>query len=438
MRKTLTVVAAALACLAPAHAQPGYTPSAANLAAREWFQDARFGLFVHWGVYSVLGDGEWVQQNKNIPIADYEKLPAMFNPIDFDAAAWVAMAKAAGMKYITITSKHHDGFAMYDSKVSDYNIVARTPYKKDPLKALAEECRRQGLKLFFYYSQLDWRHPDYYPRGRTGQQLGRPDSGDFSKYVDYMDAQLRELLTNYGDIGGIWFDGWWDRPEASWRLDRTYALIHQLQPAALIGANHHKRPFPGEDFQMFEKDLPGGRTQGFNADAEVGDLPLETCETMNGSWGFNITDRRYKSTRDLIRYLVRAAGANANFLLNVGPMPNGKIQPEFTSRLQEIGAWMAKNGESIYGTRGGPVAPRPWGATTRKGNRVYVHVLDFPDPSLLLPPLGATVRAASLLNGGRAIDFKTGDFGVILTLPREAIDPIDTIVVLELDRNDRQ
>ena len=155
--------------------------------------------------------------------------------------------------------------------------------------------------------------------------------------IEYMNGQLRELLTNYGEIGGIWFDGWWDRPEAPWQLDRTYALIHELQPQALIGANHHRRPFPGEDFQMFEKDLPGGRTADFNKDSEIGDLPLETCETMNGSWGFNLTDRRHKSTRDLIRYLVRAAGSNANFLLNVGPMPNGGIQPEFVSRLQEIG-----------------------------------------------------------------------------------------------------
>ncbi|HET7697790.1 MAG TPA: alpha-L-fucosidase [Vicinamibacterales bacterium] len=422
----------ALATGMPLGAQPGYTPARENLAAREWFQDARFGLFVHWGVYSVLGDGEWVMNNKNIPVSDYEKLPALFNPIDFDAAEWVAMAKAAGMKYITITSKHHDGFAMFDSKVSDYNIVARTPYKKDPMKALAEEARRQGLKLFFYYSQLDWHHPDYYPRGRTGQNAGRPDKGDFQKYLDYMDAQLRELLTTYGEIGGIWFDGWWDRPDANWHLDRTYALIHKLQPQALIGANHHRRPNPGEDFQMFEKDLPGGRTQGFNADAEIGDLPLETCETINGAWGFNITDRRYKSTRDLIRYLVRAAGSNANFLLNVGPMPNGRIQPEFVTRLKEIGAWMAKNGESIYGTRGGPVPPRPWGATTRKGDRVFVHVLDAADASILLPPLPSAIRSAKLLDGGRAIDYKSGDFGIVLTLPRDAVDPLDTVVVLEM------
>ena len=167
--KKLLVPVFALALSVPLVAQPGYRPSASNLAAREWFQDARFGMFIHWGVYSVLADGEWVMNNRKIPVADYEKLPGFFNPISFDAAEWVSLAKSAGMKYITITSKHHDGFAMFDSKVSDYNIVARTPYKKDPLKALAEECRRQGLKLFFYYSQLDWHNPDYFPRGRTGQ-----------------------------------------------------------------------------------------------------------------------------------------------------------------------------------------------------------------------------------------------------------------------------
>src|SRR6266511_6044302 len=206
----LPIVAAAAAALSTVagRAQTGYRPSAANLAAREWFQDARFGLFVHWGVYSVLGDGEWVMNNRKIPIADYEKLPPLFNPVAFDPLELVALAKAAGMKYITITSKHHDGFAMFDSKISDWDIVDRTPYKKDVLKMLADECHRQGIKLFFYYSQLDWHHPDYFPRGGTGRDSGRPESGDFARYIDYMNAQLRELLTNYGEIGGIWFDGW--------------------------------------------------------------------------------------------------------------------------------------------------------------------------------------------------------------------------------------
>jgi alpha-L-fucosidase len=411
-----------------------YTPAPENLKAREWFQDARFGLFIHWGVYSVLGDGEWVMNNRKIRADDYEKLPAFFNPTSFDAAEWVRMVKAAGMKYITITSKHHDGFAMFDSKVSDWDIVDRTPYKKDVLKQLADECHKQGIKLFFYHSQLDWHHPDYYPRGRTGNDAARPASGTWNRYLDYMDAQLSELLTNYGEIGGIWFDGWWDRPDADWRLSKTYSLIHKLQPAALIGSNHHRKPFAGEDFQMFEKDLPGQNTAGFSADSQVGQLPLETCDTINGAWGFNLTDRRYKSAKDLIHYLVRAAGANANFLLNVGPMPSGKIQPEFVEILGQIGQWTTKYGDSIYGTRGGPIPPRQWGVTTRKGNTIYVHVLDWPDTSLLLPTLPGKIAAARLLKDGQAVPFVQQAQGVILTVPIERRDPIDTVVALELQR----
>src|SRR5215472_13882341 len=204
------ILCASLSGLPGARAQETYIPTPENLKAREWFQDAKFGLFIHWGVYSVLGDGEWVMENHKMTVADYEKLPAQFNPTDYDPAEWVKMVKAAGQKYITITSKHHDGFAMWDSKVSDYNVVKSTPYKKDVLKMLADECHKQDVKLFFYHSHLDWHHPDYYPRGRTGEHSGRPDKGDFSKYLDYMDAQIEELCTGYGPIAGIWFDGWWD------------------------------------------------------------------------------------------------------------------------------------------------------------------------------------------------------------------------------------
>jgi alpha-L-fucosidase len=438
-RRSIPLIAAASLLLAALPAAPGaqsdYQPTRANLEARRWFQDAKFGLFVHWGVYSVLGDGEWVMNNRKIPISDYEKLPAQFNPTAFDAAEWVAMVKAAGMKYITITSKHHDGFAMFDSKVSDWDIVDRTPYKKDVLKQLADECRKQGVKLFFYYSQLDWHHPDYYPRGRTGRDAGRPERGEWFKYIDYMDAQLKELLTNYGEVGGIWFDGWWDRPEADWRLSQTYKLIHDLQPHALVGANHHRRPFPGEDFQMFEKDLPGKNTAGFNAESEIGNLPLETCETINGAWGFNLTDKKYKSTRELVHYLARAAGYNANFLLNVGPMPNGKIQPEFQTRLREVGKWLAQYGDSIYGTRGGPVPPRNWGVTTKKDNKVYVHVLDWQDETLALPRLPQRVKSATFLKDGSAAKFAEGEFGLLVKIPPQVVDPYDTVIVLELDGN---
>ncbi len=408
-------------------------PNKANLQSRAWFQDAKFGLFVHWGVYSVLGTGEWVMESQKIPIAEYEKLPARFNPTSFDAAAWVSMAKNAGMKYITITSKHHDGFAMFATKQNRWNIVDATPYGKDPLKMLADECRRQGLKLFFYHSQLDWHHPDYFPRGNTGKSAGRPEDGDFNRYLDFMDAQLTELLTNYGDLGGIWFDGMWDKPKADWRLQQTYSLIHRLQPAALVGSNHHLKPFDGEDFQMFEKDLPGQNTAGFSAGSEIGALPLETCETINGAWGYNKNDRRFKSTRDLIHYLVRAAGHNANFLLNVGPMPDGTIQPEFQTRLAEMGQWLKINGEAIYGTRGGPFPPRSWGAVTQRGNKIYVHILDWKDELLALPKLPG-VKSAAMLAGGARVEVQQMPAGTVLRLPVNQLDPLGTVVVLEIAR----
>ncbi|MBK7927231.1 MAG: alpha-L-fucosidase [Bryobacterales bacterium] len=405
-----------------------YTPAPENLKAREWFQDARFGMFIHWGVYSVLEDGEWVMNNRKMPISEYEKLPPKFNPVKFNAAEWVALAKAAGMKYITITSKHHDGFAMFATKQSKWNIVDATPYKRDPLKELAEECRKQGIKLFFYHSHLDWTHADYYPRGRTGQASGRPQSGDFNKYLDFMDAQLTELLTNYGPIGGIWFDGWWDKRDANWRLEQTYRLIHKLQPAALVGNNHHVKPFEGEDFQMFEKDLPGKNTAGHSADSVIGNLPLETCDTINKAWGYNAKDKSLKSTKDLIQYVVRAAGYGANFLLNVGPKPDGTIQEEFTVRLKEIGQWMKANGETVYGTRGGPVSPRNWGVTTQTATKVYVHVLDWQDEMLAVPSLGK-VKNARLLNGQK-VEMAAAGSGVMFKLPGQR-DALDTIIVLD-------
>ncbi|MBI1792503.1 MAG: alpha-L-fucosidase [Acidobacteria bacterium] len=408
-----------------------YQPPKENLEARKWFQDARFGMFIHWGVYSVLGDGEWVMNNKKIPVSEYEKLAPKFNPAQFNAAEWVSLAKGAGMKYITITSKHHDGFAMWGTKQNQWNIVDATPYKKDPLKMLAEECRKQGIKLFFYHSHLDWHHPDYFPRGRTGQSAMRPESGEFNRYLDFMDKQLGELLSQYGEIGGIWFDGWWDKPNADWRLEQTYRLIHGLQPAALIGNNHHRKPFDGEDFQMFEKDLPGQNTAGFNAESEIGRLPLETCDTINNAWGYNQSDKRFKSTRSLIHYLARSAGYNANFLLNVGPMPDGRIQPEFVERLKGLGEWLKANGESIYGTRGGPIGPRPWGATTQRGGKIYVHVLDWPDEWLALPSAAMKVSRARLLVSGAAVETTTVRDGLLLRLPKGSRDAADTVVVLE-------
>ncbi|HWZ97501.1 MAG TPA: alpha-L-fucosidase [Candidatus Dormibacteraeota bacterium] len=415
-------------------AQSTYQPSPENLKARQEFQDAKFGMFIHWGVYSVLGDGEWVLHNRKLQLHDYERLPKFFDPEKFDAKTWVALAKAAGMKYITITSRHHDGFAMFDSKMSDWNIVQRTPYGKDPLKQLADEAHRQGIKLFFYYSQLDWHNPDYFPRGRTAWDNGRPDKGNWNAYLDdYMDGQLRELLTNYGAIAGIWFDGMWDKPDADWHLDKTYALIHQLQPAALIIPNHHQAPKPGEDVQTFERDLPGRNTAGFNTTYVSDALPLESCNTLNGSWGFDIGDTKYKSPEEVEEMLVRAAGNNSNLLLNIGPLPSGEIQEEFQTRLRTVGEWLGKYGDSIYGTRGGPLAPADWGITTWKGNKIYVHVLKWNAPLLALPPIQKSISGAQELVSDAKVEVTQTGNGVVLKLPEAAKGQVDRVIVLTVN-----
>ena len=419
-----------------------YEPAQSNLEAREWFQDAKFGIFIHWGMYSELGGAgeqgiaEWVMERKKIPIDKYERLSQFFNPVEFDAEEWVLAFKSAGANYVTITSKHHDGFAMYDSKASDYDIVDRTPFGRDVIAELKKACDKHGLKLFFYYSQLDWHHPDYYPRGMTGNvYTGRLESGDWDSYIDYMNAQLTELLTNYGEIGGIWFDGWWDQKDTAmrdrWRLEETYELIHRLQPQALIISNHHVTPFPGEDAQPFEQDLPGENTAGFNT-SHISRLPLEMAQTMNGSWGFNLIDDNFKSTDELIRTLVSAAGRNSNFLMNTGPMSNGELQPENVQTYKEIGEWMSTYGESIYGTRGGPISPRPWGVTTQKDDTVFVHVLDWDDEILPLS-LDGDIDKATLMFNGKNVAFERADSGYLLKLPDDARSGPVTVIRLDLE-----
>lgn len=410
-----------------------YTPSPENAAARTWYQDAKLGMFIHWGPSSVLQDGEWVMNNRGIRAAEYESLVPLFNPVKFDATAWARTAKAAGMKYITLITKHHDGIALFDSRVSDYTVVKKSPFARDIVKELADACAKEGIRLFFYYSQLDWHHPDFYPRGETGRTAGRPESGSFPRYLDYMDAQLTELLTNYGPVGGIWFDGVWDQPKTDWRLAQTYALIHKLQPATLIIPNNHEAPRPGEDVQTFERDQPGANAQGFNT-TTIGALPLEMSETINESWGFRLTDRNWKSSTTLIRSMVEAAGRNTNFLLNVGPRPDGTFPDSALVRLSAIGAWMRVNGASIYGTRGGPLTPRPWGAMTQKGDTVFVHLMHGADPVVALPAFPRNVQRAYLLDGGAPVAVATSALALTLTVPMRAVDSPDQVVVLVLAR----
>jgi alpha-L-fucosidase len=419
-----------------------YTPTPENLAARQNFQDMKFGMFIHWGASSVLGHGEWVMNNRNIRVDEYSNLIRVFNPIDFDAKAWVATAKSAGMQYITFITRHHDGFSNWDTKQSDWKIT-NTPYGKDAVKQLADECHKQGIKFFCYYSLLDWYRSDYqYETGKTGKGTGRTKKSDWNSYINFMKAQLTELLTNYGEIDGIWFDGHWDqldndhdktlKSKVNWRYDEIYSLIHKLQPKCLIANNHHLSPIPGEDFQAFEKDLPGGNTSGFGG-ASVSQLPLETCETMNDAWGYNITDRKFKSVPALIRYMVNAASLNANFLLNVGPMPNGKIQNEFTDTLAKMGKWMEKYGSSIYGTRGNIMPAQDWGVLTGKGKNYYAHIIRKPgQPYIFIPSIKEKVVSASLLKDKSVITFKQQPEGVFVYLDGKQLDDIDTIIQLNL------
>ncbi|MDB5015800.1 MAG: alpha-L-fucosidase [Mucilaginibacter sp.] len=426
MIKRLTLLILLLYCI-NVNAQSTYTPTADNLATRENFQDMKFGLFIHWGIYSILGDGEWVMHNEKIPYNNYKRLADFFNPQAFNAKEWVAFAKRAGMKYITITSRHHDGFSMFGTKASPYNIVDATPYHKDPLMELAKECQKEGIELHFYYSLLDWGRPDY----AFGSPFvnGVPVNGDWNSYINFMKAQLTELITKYPAVKGIWFDGYWERTNVNWHLDEIYGLIHKLNPAIIIGNNHHEAVKDGEDFQMFEKDLPGNNTTGFSEKSKIGQLPLETCETINNSWGFNINDLSYKSSKQIIHYLVNAAGRNANFLLNIGPMPNGKIQPEFADTLAIVGNWMEKNGETIYGTRGSLVASQQWGVVTYKNKTLYVHVLNIPQqPYIFLPGVKGKVARVKLFTDGSNIKYKQQPEGVFIYADNIKADAVDTII----------
>lgn len=437
MKKIISLFFSVCALLTNAQS---YTPTPANLSARKQFQDMKFGMFIHWGASSVLGSGEWVMNNRNIRVKEYQNLQRVFNPIDFDAKAWVDAAQGAGMNYITIITRHHDGFSNWDTRESDWKIT-RTPYGKDALKQLADECHKRGMKIFFYYSLLDWYRSDYqYETGKTGKGTGRTAKSDWNSYIRFMKAQLTELLTQYGEVSGIWFDGHWDQldndvdktlsSKVNWHYDEIYDLIHRLQPACMIGNNHHLLPLPGEDFQMFEKDLPGNNTTGFGG-ADISTLPLETCETMNDSWGYNITDRKYKSVPALIHYMVKAAAHDANFLLNVGPMPTGKIQQEFTDTLAAMGKWMQKNSSSIYGTRGNIIPPQDWGVVTGKDKTFYIHILKSTGlPYVFIPGLKATILSAQQLVGGKKVRFQQQAEGVFVYLEGISIDAIDTIIQL--------
>lgn len=411
MRRILSI--AALSLVALSVMAQSYVPTADNLAEREDFNNAKLGIFLHWGIYSTFAQGEWYLQNYVPDRNEYAKAADAFFPHRFDARQWVRAIKAAGAKYICFTTRHHDGFSMWDTRQSNYNIVNATPFKRDVLKELADACHDEGIRLHLYYSHIDWMREDY-PMGRTGRHCGKDSTaGDWPHYFNFMNAQLTELLTRYGKIGAIWFDGWWDHDQDSvpfdWHLQEQYALIHNLQPACLIGNNHHMEPFEGEDMQIFERDLPGENNAGFvDKAAQVSKLPLETCQTMNGMWGYKVTDQNYKSTDEIIRLLINTSGKGANLLLNIGPQPNGELPALALERLEALGEWMKVYGKTLYGSKAGPVKPSEWGATTEKDGVVYVHICPAKDgsvPKNITIPMEKKPRKVTDFQSGEKLNF---------------------------------
>jgi alpha-L-fucosidase len=416
-----------------------------------WWREARFGMFVHWGLYAVpAGEykgrrakdiGEWIMSWADIPRVEYETFATEFNPVEFDAAQWVRMAKNAGMKYIVITSKHHDGFSMFDSTVSPYTIVKSTPYAKDPMRALADEARRQGLKFAFYYSIMDWHHPSQYVDApgkdpTAGDRQTKMRDGQKPAYVAYMKAQLKELITQY-DPAVLWFDGewvdWWTEEDGQ----DLYAYVRQLKPDIIVnnrvgkgrqgmqGMNRSDRTYAG-DFGTPEQQIPASGLPG---------VDWESCMTMNDTWGYKSYDDNWKSPETLIRNLVDIVSKGGNYLLNVGPMATGEIPPASVERLAAIGRWMSVNGDAIHGTTASPFSTTPsWGRATRKPGTLYLEVFDWPTTGTLdVPPVAGTVRAAHLLaRPAVALTVKQTAGGVTVTVPTAAPDAVASVVALDI------
>ena len=422
-----------LACLTHQGVAQTYTPTAENLTARQEFADSKFGIFIHWGLYALFAQGEWYMTNENIDCHEYAKSAQAFYPHNFSAERWISAIKASGARYITFTTRHHDGFSLWHTKQSDYNIK-NTPYGKDVLRMLADECHRQDMRLHLYYSHLDWTREDY-PRGRTGRGTGRRSAaaGNWPSYYSFMNRQLTELLTEYGKIGAIWFDGWWDHDKDSipfdWNLEEQYRLIHSLQPACLIGNNHHQTPFDGEDMQIFERDVPGENKAGLSGQS-ISRLPLETCQTMNGMWGYKIKDQNYKSVRELIQLLVRTSGKGANLLLNIGPQPDGSLPDAALERLEGIGKWLQVHGETIYGTQAGDFSEGEDIVSTRKDKRLFLHVLAGGRDSLSIP-VQKKVKKVMAFDTASPLLFTCKDGQLTIQFPSTPADNVDYIIVVE-------
>jgi len=431
----------------PLPAQQVFHETTAERDARmHWWRDARFGMFIHWGLYAVPAGkwdtttsyGEWIRTSAQIPLKRYDSLAQHFNPFRFDASQWVRMAKDAGMKYIVITSKHHDGFCLYDSRHTDFDIMS-TPFKRDILKELSAACRKHGITLCFYHSIMDWHHPDYLPR-REWEKDRTAEGADFERYVRHMKDQLRELVTGYGGIGVLWFDGEW---ETTWNDERgrdLYAYVRGLDPKIIINnrvssSRSGMEGFTTEggfagDFGTPEQQIPATGLPG---------VDWESCMTMNDHWGYNKYNANWKSAKSIVQMLADIASKGGNYLLNVGPTAEGVFPPESVERLRDIGAWMKVNGESIYGTSASPFTALAWGRCTLKRigstTRLYLHVFDWPaDGRLVLSGIYNAPKRSYVLSDIKKSPLtvvRKDDALIIAVGPRPAND-FNSVVVLDV------
>jgi len=431
-----------LAIAAVAFLQNPVDTPAQHTQRMAWWNNARFGMFIHWGLYAVPagkwgdqnGYGEWIREEAHIPVAEYEKFEKQFNPVKFDAQAWAKMAKDAGMKYVVITTKHHDGFNLFQSKYSDWSI-ASTPFKRDVMKELSMAVRKEGMTMGWYHSIMDWRHPDYLPR-RGWEMADRPATGaDMDRYVKYLHNEVTQLLSDYGPIGVMWFDGEWESTWTSKYGKALYDLCRKIQPKVIV----NNRVSPGRN-GMDDATLAAGDYGTPEQYIPATGLPgqdWETCMTMNGHWGYNAYDTQWKSSRTLIRNLVDICSKGGNYLLNVGPRADGTFPPEAVTRLQDIGRWMKVNGESIYGTTASSFDSLAWGRSTTKrtGKKttLYLQVFDWPTGGrLVVPGVGNTPVGARILGGKKVTVVRNGG-DLIVQVPSKAPNADATVVALTVE-----
>ncbi len=413
----------------------------------EWWREARFGMFIHWGLYAVpagewkgqTNHAEWIRESAQIPLEEYDKFVGQFNPAKFNADDWVKMAKDAGMKYMVITSKHHDGFGLFNSKLTDFDVMS-TPFKRDILKELSKACEKQDMTFCLYHSIMDWHHPDYLPR-RSWETTRSTEGADFDRYRSYLKAQLKELLTRYGKLGVLWFDGEWENTWTNEYGKDLYNYVRNLKPDIIVNNRvtvgrsgmagmNQEGEFSG-DFGTPEQEIPATGIPGTD---------WESCMTMNDHWGYNKNDKNFKTTEQILRMLADIASKGGNYLLNIGPTADGVFPQESIDRLQEIGTWMKVNGEAIYSTQASPFKNLPWGRCTQKkmtgSTRLYLHVFDWPvDQKLIVPGLGNKLIRAYLLSDSNQeelpLTIESG--GIAIQVPAKAPDAINSVIVVDIE-----